>query len=393
MKVLVIVARGLQLSALSCYGNPWIESPALDALAAEGVVFDQHFADAVDPVQTRSVWRSGRYASPGGDLLASLRQRGITSHLIVDGSRSLPSYGEGWDRVVIVEPQEDQLPLETTLYEVQTELNDLKERDDWLLWIDFATLLPPWEPPEEYRRPYFEDEPSVEDEDDDPKEDDLFEPMEPVTQVIEGPIDSNDDALFVRLQSSYAAALTYLDGGIGRILDYLDDQLEQTLIVLTTDGGQALGEHGMVGVASVHEENIHLPLLMRLPGADAAGRRVSALTQAVDLAPTLADVFEVPLPDAEGFTLLPLIYGDVEKVRDIACAWMPESAALRTPEWALVLPHLHKAERPAQLFVKPEDRWEVNDVLQHHVDLADELEKKLRAFLKTKTPSIEETKP
>lgn len=393
MKVLVIVARGLPVSALSCYGNPWIESPALDALAAEGVVFDQHFADAADRDQTRRVWRSGRYTSPGGDLLASLRQRGIVSHLVVDGSRSLPTYGAGWDRVVVVEPQEDQLPLETTLYEVQAALNDLQQRDDWLLWIDFATLLPPWEPPEEYQRPYFEDEPAEDEADAESEADGLSEPMEPVTQVIEGPIDPNDDALFVRLQSSCAAALTYLDGGIGRILDYLDDQLEQTLIVITTDGGQALGEHGMVGVASVHEENIHLPLLMRLPGADAAGRRVSALTQAVDLAPTLADVFEVPLPDAEGFTLLPLIYGDVEKVRDIACAWLPESAALRTPEWALVLPQLHKAEQPAQLFVKPEDRWEVNDVFQHHVDLADELERKLRIFLQMRTPDIEEAKP
>src|SRR5688572_1161668 len=74
MKALVIVARGLQLSALSCYGNPWIDAPALDALAAEAVLFDRHFADALDPADARRVWRSGRYATPGGDLLASLRQ-------------------------------------------------------------------------------------------------------------------------------------------------------------------------------------------------------------------------------------------------------------------------------------------------------------------------------
>ena len=112
--------------------------------------------------------------------------------------------------------------------------------------------------------------------------------------------------------------MTYLDGGIGRLLDHLAETLDQTLIVVTTDIGQALGEHGVVGMPDMHEENIHLPLVMRLPGGDAAGRHVPALTQAVDLAPTLADVFEVPLPDAQGFTLLPLIYGDVDKVRDFA---------------------------------------------------------------------------
>jgi len=44
MKVLVLAARGLQTAYLGCYGNPWIATPNLDALAASGVVFDQHFA-------------------------------------------------------------------------------------------------------------------------------------------------------------------------------------------------------------------------------------------------------------------------------------------------------------------------------------------------------------
>jgi arylsulfatase A-like enzyme len=380
MRVLVIIARGLQASALSCYGNPWIDSPALDALAAEGVVFDQHFADAADPAEVRRVWRSGRYATPGADLLAALRQRGITSHLIVDASRPAPPHGEDWDRVEIVEPQEDQPPLETTLTAVQAALDELKQRDDWLLWVEFATLLQPWEPPEEYLTPYFEDEPATQEEEDE-EEASEPEPMKPFTQVQEGPIDPDDNPLFVSLHSSYAAVLTYLDGAIGRILDHLEETLDQTLIVVTTDVGPSLGEHGVVNIPAVHEENIHLPLLMRLPGADAGGRRVPALTQTVDLAPTLADVFEVLLQGAEGFTLLPLVYGDAEKVRDFACAWLPNAACLRTLEWALVLPPEQGKNPAPQLFVKPEDRWEVNDVAQHHQELTEELERNLRTFL------------
>lgn len=385
MKVLVIIARGLQLGALSCYGNPWIDSPALDALAAEGVAFDQHFADAAALDETRRVWRSGRYTSPGADLLACLRSRGVASYLIVDASRPRPAYSDGWDGVEIVEPQDIQLPLETMLTAVQHRLDELKQCDNWLLWIELATLLQPWFPPEEYQTPYFEDEPSLEDEDEEEEEPTEREPLQPLREVLQGVIDPEDDELFVRLQSSYAAAVTYLDGGIGRILDHLENTLEEMLIVVTTDGGQSLGEHGVVGVADVHEENIHLPLLMRLPGSDAAGRRVAALTQAVDLAVTLADVFEVSLPDADGVTLLPLIYGDKEKVRDQACAWLPNAACWRTAEWALVLPQLQGTDKPPQLFVKPEDRWEVNDVVQHHLELADELEKQLRAFVTTMT--------
>ena len=48
MKVLVLAARGLQAAYVGCYGNPWIATPNLDALAAEGVVFDRHFADRAD---------------------------------------------------------------------------------------------------------------------------------------------------------------------------------------------------------------------------------------------------------------------------------------------------------------------------------------------------------
>src|SRR5206468_2213320 len=103
---------------------------------------------------------------------------------------------------------------------------------------------------------------------------------------------------------SYAAAVTYLDAGVGRLLDALagTDGGEDVVVLLTADVGFPLGEHGVVGPVRpwLHDEAVHLPLVFRLPGRDEAGRRVEALTQAVDLAPTLADVFEVPFGPAHG---------------------------------------------------------------------------------------------
>src|SRR5262245_11366990 len=97
MKVLVVTARGLQAAALGCYGNAWVETPALDALAAGGVAFDAHLADAADPAGARRAWRTGRYhlpapapASPsphGADLLDRLRERGVLTWLVVDHAR------------------------------------------------------------------------------------------------------------------------------------------------------------------------------------------------------------------------------------------------------------------------------------------------------------------
>src|SRR5579859_7867837 len=97
MRAIVLIARGLQSGALGCYGNPWIDTPAVDSLAADGIVFDWHFADAADASGARRAWRSGRYQFPSlpptsdaasrTDLLAVLRARGIHTCLILDDSQ------------------------------------------------------------------------------------------------------------------------------------------------------------------------------------------------------------------------------------------------------------------------------------------------------------------
>src|SRR5947209_3244073 len=61
MKILCLSASGLHLGYVGCYGNEWIDTPTLDRLAAEGVVFDQHYADSVG--SSRSCW-TGRYDLP-----------------------------------------------------------------------------------------------------------------------------------------------------------------------------------------------------------------------------------------------------------------------------------------------------------------------------------------
>jgi hypothetical protein len=63
-----------------------------------------------------------------------------------------------------------------------------------------------------------------------------------------------------------------------------------------------------------------------------------------------------------------------------------EEWALRTPEWSFLLPVAAPVDdlpRSAQLYVKPDDRWEVNNVLQHHLELAERMEHVLRAFIAT----------
>jgi arylsulfatase A-like enzyme len=410
MKVLVITARGLQAGAVGAYGNTWLDTPALDRLAAGAVVFDWHFADRADAAGARRAWRTGRYDLPAPgegaapvpadapDLVRTLRDRGIHTHLIVDASRPAPpEFEAGWDEVERAQATAEETALESAVSAAEAVLGRLAGRDGWLLWVDLATPLPPWEVPEEFQAPYFEEPPPDEDEENEEdeeerepsEEEEELEPILPLPDPAEGPIDPDDDILFERLQSSYAGAVSYLDAGIGQILETLAQTSgEDVLVVVTADVGQALGEHGVVGPVRPwpHDEVIHLPLLLRLPGGVGAGRRVAALSQAVDLAPTLADAFGVPRPRPHGHSLLPLARGQAEQVRDYACAGLEVAGeiewCLRTPDWTFLLPAQPGAGgRGPQLYVKPDDRWEVNNVLQHHLERVEAMEAALRAFV------------
>jgi hypothetical protein len=413
MKALVLTARGLQAGLVAAYGNLWIDTPALDVLASQGVVFDQHFAGRADAAGARREWRDGRYhlpttgddaddapsprpLSPGGrgegvrgdDLIAALRARGVFTCLVVDDGRPWPpGFDAGWDEV------RRAASFPEAVEEARAALGRLAGRDDWLLWVDLGAPLPPWDAPEEFVAPYFQDEPAgdAEEEDADEGEEQEFEPLQPLTAPADGPVDADDDALYFRLQSTYAGAVSYLDSGVGQILDALADlpPEQEPLVLFTTDHGLPLGEHGVVGLSRPwpHSEVVHLPLILRLPGGDEAGRRVDALTQAADLAPTLADVFGVELQACQGHSLLSLAYGESERVRDYACSGLPSGDAiewaLRTPEWAFLLPNGTADGLPLgpQLYVRPDDRREVNNVLHHHLELADGLEKTLRVFV------------
>jgi arylsulfatase A-like enzyme len=396
MKAIVVIVRGLQTSALGCYGNPWIDTPAFDALAAEGIVFDWHFAANADAGGARRAWRSGRYHLPregsptnaegGPDLLAALRKQGIHTCLIVEDKPSYPDdFTAGWDTVERVSVG-DETPLDAVLEAVGAALERLERRDNWLLWIDLATLLPPWNVPPEFQEPYFQEEAE------EGVEEEESEALTPMSEVPDGLLDRDDDYLFLSVQTSYAAAVTYVDAALGQLLEALAglEGGDDILLMATTDAGQNLGEHGLVGSSRpwLHDELIHLPLLLRLPGAAEAGRRIEALTQTVDLAPTLAEWFQAALPDAHGGSLLPMARGEAEGIRPYACSGLQVGDALeyalRTPEWAFLLPVRSDAEdagRSLQLYVKPDDRWEVNNVVQHHLELVEQLERTLRDFV------------
>lgn len=400
MKVVVITARGLGPAHLGCYGNEWVETPAFDRLAAEGVVFDNHFADRPDTAGAWASWRSGRYHLPAlasgdatltapEDLLNILKGGGVFTSLVRDGSRSgAAPAGDGWGAAVTTEPGDEGTPLEYALDAWQTALEALPA-DNWLLWLELATALPPWDVPEGYQVRYLVQH---EESDDEADPDEEIEPLPPLIDPSVGPIDTEDDEALLRLQLTAAGAATYVDAGLGLVVQELERRglIEDVLLVVTGDHGYPLGEHGYVGPYRPwpHEELTHVPLMMFHRGKLEAGRRVPGLTQSLDLMPTLLDAFGLSRPAVHGHSLLPLARGEAEEVRAYACSGLEvdgrAALALRSSEWTFLWRLRSPTEEelpPPQLHVRPDDRWEVNDVAQHHPERCEHLTELLREFV------------
>jgi N-acetylglucosamine-6-sulfatase len=120
------------------------------------------------------------------------------------------------------------------------------------------------------------------------------------------------------LRRNQYRTLRAVDRSVGRLLDALEDtgRLDDALVIYTSDNGLLWGEHRWVKKEVPYEEAIRVPLVIRadaIPGG--AVRTESHLVANIDLAPTIADAAGVPLPGADGRSLLPLLEQREERWR------------------------------------------------------------------------------
>ncbi|MEZ6044322.1 MAG: sulfatase-like hydrolase/transferase [Planctomycetaceae bacterium] len=111
---------------------------------------------------------------------------------------------------------------------------------------------------------------------------------------------------------SYYAAISQIDHEVGLLLDELEQlgEAENTIVIFTSDHGDQLLSHGLVGKNVFYEESIHIPLMMRYPNRIQPGAR-SELIETIDLLPTLFDLIGEPIPQrCQGLSFSPLLRGD-----------------------------------------------------------------------------------
>ncbi len=379
MNAICLVIDRLHAGFLGCYGNAWTGTPQLDRLACESFVADSMLIDT-PKLETlcRSYWQGAHAlrpeaADPAPTLAGVLADAGVGTALVTDeGAVARHPLAVEFDELIELESVDAVQPArqidQTRLGRCFAQLIDRVElaSEPFFLWCHLRGLAAAWDAPLELRQAYTEPgdpEPSLSTEVPSRRLADDFDP---------------DDLL--RFTHAYAGQVTLLDTCIGALHEFLRTSRvgQETLLVLLSARGFPLGEHGRLGPCdeALHGELVHVPALLRFPDEMAAGVRSGALVEPADLMPTLLDWWghTEHIGSGRDKSLLPLIREDVDTVRDrLIVTGSDGQRAIRTPAWYL------RAGDPPELFAKPEDRWEVNDVADRCRNVAERLQDVLTA--------------
>lgn len=360
LNVLMIVSDDLNCD-LGCYGHPLVHSPHIDRLAARGVRFEQaycqypvcnpsrsSFMTSLYPEQTGVLSNGGNFRLKNPDVvtLPQLFQQagyyvarvgkiyhyGVPLQIGTDGADDRASWQEvvnprGMDREVhdqihSLEPGQfggtlSWLSLDTSDDE-QTDgvgalaaIRLLETHDPRQTGRPFFLAVGFYRPHTPYVAPtgYF----------------DLYD-RSAIQPVLEKPGDRDDippAALFDRpgqreltipqrqeIIQAYFASISYMDAQVGRLLDALDrlELTDNTVVLFTSDHGYHLGAHGLWQKSDLFEGSCHVPLVIAAPGLATAGQSTAAITEMVDIYPTLAGLCGLQAPDhVMGTSLQPLL--------------------------------------------------------------------------------------
>jgi arylsulfatase A-like enzyme len=346
--ILVIAVDGLRAAALGAYGNTSFPTPALDQFAAESIIFDWCFAEAID---LSAIYR-GLWLSPP-TLPRLLADRGYATTLVSDDP-ALMALKESADFHECVQPSTADAARandvsETALARLfaaacEQVAAGAIERPRFV-WIHARGMYGPWDAPLELQEPLLAREEG------DPPPADALEP--PALQLDAA---SDPDVAF-RWSCAYAAQVMVLDSCFDGLLQTIEEseQHDNWLVVLCGVRGFPLGEHGWVGGVDgrLFAEQLHVPLVCRSPDRRSRLSRNANLTSLTDLSPALLGLAD------HGFVVPP---------RDALIAAGPAGIqAIRTADWSLRYDPTaasieSRDDSCCELYVRPDDRWEANNV-------------------------------
>ncbi len=340
MRAIMVMFDSLNRRLLAPYGCDWVQTPNFTRLAAHAATFDASYVGSMPCMPARREIHTGRYnflhrgwgpIEPFDDSMPEqLTAHGVTTHLISDhyhyweeggcnyhtryGSwenvrgqegdpwkcylpdfaypDSVPSRrGASWIRQDWVNRRynaaSEDFPQARTFTLGEEFLRNNADADNWFLTLETFDPHEPYAVPQEFfdLYPHAYDGPHFD--------------WPDYCRVTESP----EAVQHVRCVN--AALHTMCDHHLGRVLDLMDSLhlWDDTLLIVNTDHGFLLGEHGWWAKCAqpFYNEVAHTPLFVWDPRCRVAGAHRQSLVQTIDLAPTLLDYFGAPIPpDVQG---------------------------------------------------------------------------------------------
>lgn len=370
--VVVYLVDALRADRIGAYGCERPLTPRLDAMAHEGVVFED--------VTAQSSWTKAAVASIFTGLWP--REHGVNGpdDRLPDQLRTLPEYlraagyrtgavvanayvgtqfgfGRGFDHF---EYLEHRLGRSDIIHDrVADWLAEVSgDRSPFFLYVHAIDPHAPYAPPQPYRERFA---PTV--------SDPSVGEVETVRGLVLGSV-SPTAALERDLRDLYDAEVAANDDSFGRLLDLLTDlgELDDTIVIFTSDHGEAFGEHGSwTHGLDLYNEVLDIPLIVRLPDAAAAGARVSEPAQHIDLLPSILARCGAPvekeLPGAVLFDVVgPVAPAASRAVYAYLDYWGRTGAAVILDGWKLIRPLSSEFGADIELYHRASDRCERRDL-------------------------------
>ena len=340
--VLLIFTDDQRYDSLSITGNPYIQTPALDRIAAEGALFRRAYVSTSRCCPGRAALLTGKNATrhgvwnnhpepgslDGHDSVADhLDRAGYRTAWI--GKWHLPNSGggpvRGFDRWVSYEGPGSHFGqvLNVDGETVKSEGFQADRLTDHALEFlgDARDSAEPFFLTLAFKNPHVPMTPA-------PRHAGTLDhvpvglpasALDPVSslpafyRVLRGATGRHaidDEEAYARDLRAYWELMLSVDDNVQRVLDVLtaSGELDNTLILVTTDNGQLLGEHGLQQKGLSYEPSIQVPLLMRFPERIQKGRTMDQLVLTEDLLPTVLELCGLDIPgDVQGKSLVPIL--------------------------------------------------------------------------------------
>jgi len=433
--LLFITTDQQRCDSLPCYGLDFIQTPAIDRLANEGMVFDNCIVPAPVCVPCRAALLSGQYPTTTGVLSnlhwladgtptwserlsrAGIRTAaigkmhfnpwddmgGFQERVIAEDKRHIylpddhvkflqangmerfhpvdkPGYFENLGASVT--PRDERFHIDGFVGDQAASWIENTSDDPFAMWVSFPGPHDPYDPPEDMASMYY-DAP-------------IPEPIGSPDELVHKPLaqrDRNKGSInssmyridlstatpdhYRKWRAHYYANITLIDRGIGKIIAALEAKgiLDDTLIIFTSDHGDALGDHGLSYKSFFYDSMVHVPLIIRGQGAR-TGSRSSSLVSSLDLVPLFYRTFGIEPPETlQGEDVSKLLQNPDFQLRDrVFCENLGRSMVqTRTHKYA------HYVDGSTELYDLENDPNEIEN-LAGHPDKTD-LESHMKSML------------